>query len=311
MEPFAHTLSGQDREVRRIESELESLGRSRADRKRKAELLKKRRQILLDLQETPRSLHTLSGKIAAAQLDYNDAKKALGDGNLRLVVSIAKKYRNRGIDFLDLIQEGNTGLMRAVEKFEYKRGFRFSTYATWWIRQAITRAIADKSRTIRIPVHMFAAKGKIDEATRQHMRKTGGPASPEDIAHSTGLPIGEVERVTRMFQNNLSLENPTGEDGVHTFGDLLLDHREMTPDEDRQAKALREKIRKLLGTLDYREREIIKMRYGLGDGFAYTLEDVGQVFKVTRERVRQIEGKALQKLRNPTRSDQLRGFLDK
>jgi len=242
--------------------------------------------------------------------DYESAKQELSSGNLRLVVSIAKKYRNRGLSFLDLIQEGNTGLMRAVDKYEYRRGYKFSTYATWWIRQAITRSIADQARTIRIPVHMIETMSRIRNATKRLVQEKGRAPSIEEIAQGTGLSDEETRRVLKISRHPISLDRPVGESEDSYFGDFIEDPTAESPVSAATHEMLREKIDQVLKTLTYREREIIKLRYGLGDGYTYTLEEVGRIFKVTRERVRQIEAKAVRKLQHPTRSRKLEGFLD-
>ena len=242
--------------------------------------------------------------------DYEQVKRQLSGGNLRLVVSIAKKYRNRGLSFLDLIQEGNTGLMRAVDKYEYRRGFKFSTYATWWIRQAITRAIADQARTIRIPVHMIDVLSKLRNASKRLLQELGREPTTEETAAAAGLSVEETRRVLAMGRHPVSLDRPVGESEDSCFGEFIEDGGLPRPDKAASNELLREKIEALLKTLTYREREIIRLRYGLGDGYTYTLEEVGRIFKVTRERVRQIEAKAVKKLQHPVRSQQLEGFLE-
>jgi RNA polymerase primary sigma factor len=226
-------------------------------------------------------------------------------------VSIAKKYRNRGLSFLDLIQEGNTGLMRAVDKYEYRRGFKFSTYATWWIRQAITRAIADQARTIRIPVHMIDVLGRLRNTSRRLLQELGREPTTEETADAANLPLEEVRRVLNIGRSPVSLDRPVGESEDSCFGEFIEDDSTVRPDRAASNELLREKIEGLLKTLTYREREIIRLRYGLGDGYTYTLEEVGRIFKVTRERVRQIEAKAVHKLQHPVRSQQLEGFLER
>jgi len=242
--------------------------------------------------------------------EYEQAKRDLSGGNLRLVVSIAKKYRNRGLSFLDIIQEGNTGLMRAVDKYEYKRGYKFSTYATWWIRQAITRAIADHARTIRIPVHMIETMSRLRNISKELLQEKGREPTVEEIAQQAELSIAECRRVLKISRHPISLDRPVGESEDSYFGDFIEDDSAEAPTETAAQEMLRDRIDSVLKTLTYREREIIKLRYGLGDGYTYTLEEVGRIFKVTRERVRQVEAKALRKLQHPVRSRKLRGFLD-
>ncbi len=242
--------------------------------------------------------------------EYEDAKRRLSGGNLRLVVSIAKKYRNRGLSFLDIIQEGNTGLMRAVDKYEYRRGYKFSTYATWWIRQAITRAIADHARTIRIPVHMIETMSKLRNISKKLLQDLGREPTIEEISREAKMPVSECRRVLKIARHPISLDRPVGESEDSYFGDFIEDEAAENPVETATQDMLRERIDQVLRTLTYREREIIKLRYGIGDGYTYTLEEVGRIFKVTRERVRQVEAKALRKLQHPVRSRRLEGFLD-
>jgi len=260
--------------------------------------------------ETPANLAKRLRNIERVFVQYEDAKRALSSANLRLVVSIAKKYRNRGLSFLDIIQEGNTGLMRAVDKYEYRRGYKFSTYATWWIRQAITRAIADHARTIRIPVHMIETMSRIRTASKNLLQKLGREPTIEEIAEEAKMTIEEARRVLKISKHPISLDRPIGESEDSYFGDFIEDDDVDSPMASAAQEMLKERIDVVLKTLSYREREIIKLRYGIGDGYTYTLEEVGRIFKVTRERVRQVEAKAIRKLQHPVRARKLEGFLD-
>jgi RNA polymerase primary sigma factor len=260
--------------------------------------------------ETPLTLARRVERVGFHRTKYDSAKRELSAGNLRLVVSIAKKYRNRGLSFLDLIQEGNTGLMRAVDKFEYERGFKFSTYATWWIRQAITRAIADQSRTIRVPVHMIDTMSKVRQVTRDLLQELGREPSVEETAERAGLSLDDARVVIKMARQPLSLDQPVGDHEDSFFGEFLEDYRDDDPLYETNQQTLKQQIQEAMQTLNYREREILKLRYGLADGYAYTLEEVGKIFQVTRERVRQIESKAVKKLQHPQRSKSLSSFVD-
>ncbi len=292
-----------------IRTRLAELGHDAVSRDEAADLRQEQRELMLVTQESPTSLNNRMVKVRKHFEEYEATKRQLSSGNLRLVVSIAKKYRNRGMSFLDLIQEGNTGLMRAVDKYEYRRGFKFSTYATWWIRQAITRAIADQARTIRIPVHMIDVLSKLRQTQKALTQDLRREPTYEEISQATEVPLDEVRRVMDIGRHPVSLDRPVGEGEDSSFGEFIEDSDSHNPVRSAAGSILRGKIDELLKTLTYREREIIRLRYGLADGYSYTLEECGRIFKVTRERVRQIEAKAVAKLQSPSRADRLTSFL--
>ena len=310
IEPMIKTLDEFSRRVDELKARIDEHRRVDRPSKEREPWVREFRNILRATQETPGSLRHRVAHLKVIYARYQEAKRGLSEGNLRLVVSIAKKYRNRGLSFLDLIQEGNAGLMRAVDKFEYRRGFKFCTYATWWIRQAITRAVADQSRTIRIPVHMVETMSRVRNVSRKLLQELGREPTMEETARASETCVDETRRVLAMSRYPISLDRPVGNSEDSHFGDLLPDGAAESPAIGATQEMLRRRIGKVLKTLSYREREIIKLRYGLGDGYSYTLEEVGHIFKVTRERIRQIEAKAVRKLQQPSRSQELVGFLD-
>ena len=303
MEQISHRMDELEREVKGLRG-------NRAAREERLNLEKELQDLMLITLEEPASLRRRVGIMKQRFAEYEQSKRELSGGNLRLVVSIAKKYRNRGLSFLDLIQEGNTGLMRAVDKYEHRRGFKVSTYATWWIRQAITRAIADQARTIRIPVHMIETMSKLRNVSKKLLQDMGREPTIEETAKAAGYTLEETKRVLKISRQPISLDRPVGESEDSYFGDFIEDNSVESPVNAAANEMLKDKIEGVLKTLTYREREIIKLRYGIGDGYTYTLEEVGRIFKVTRERVRQVEAKAIRKLQHPVRARKLEGFLD-
>ncbi|HET6888447.1 MAG TPA: RNA polymerase sigma factor RpoD [Candidatus Udaeobacter sp.] len=306
-EEFVHLADDAHHTSLYLQTELAKNPRSK---KRRLQLQSKIRELekglWFSLAEYAKEYQTLKGWMRQAF----KAKTEMVEANLRLVISIAKKYTNRGLSFLDLIQEGNMGLMKAVEKFEYRRGYKFSTYATWWIRQAITRSIADQARTIRIPVHMIETINKLMRVQKQLVQEYGREPSPEEVAEEVLLPVDRVRSVLKMAQQPISLQSPVGESEETNFGDFIEDRGAENPSDMTAIVLLKEKIKDVLETLTDRERQVLEQRFGLVDGYSRTLEEVGRQFQVTRERIRQIEAKALRKMRHPTRIRQLEGFLE-
>jgi RNA polymerase primary sigma factor len=280
------------------------------DRKTKSEATRARTAFEKEVWMSQEEFDTAAEALAVFVAEARQAKDEMVEANLRLVISIAKKYTNRGLSFLDLIQEGNMGLMKAVEKFEYRRGYKFSTYATWWIRQAITRSIADQARTIRIPVHMIETINKLMRVQKQLVQEYGREPTPDEIAEEIHLPVERVSAVLKMAQQPISLQAPVGDSEETSLGDFIEDKGAEDPSDMTSMAMLKDRIKDVLDTLTPREREVLEQRFGLIDGYSRTLEEVGKQFQVTRERIRQIEAKALRKMRHPTRIRQLEGFIE-
>jgi RNA polymerase primary sigma factor len=309
VQPLMKQLEEVSRRMDRLQAQLKQLKTEGASQHRIAPVRRELKALMMQTLESPQSLRDRCDLLRTQLTEFERVKRDLSSGNLRLVVSIAKKYRNRGMSFLDLIQEGNTGLMRAVDKYEYRRGFKFSTYATWWIRQAITRAIADQARTIRIPVHMIDVLSKLQQTAKRLQHELGRQPTPEETALAAGVSLEESLHVMDIGRTPVSLDRPIGEGDDCSFGEFVEDSHTDNPLNLANNSLLREKIDDLLKTLTFREREIIRLRYGLTDGYCYTLEEVGRIFKVTRERVRQIEAKAVAKLQHPVRSSELAEYV--
>ncbi|MCA9230349.1 MAG: sigma-70 family RNA polymerase sigma factor [Planctomycetales bacterium] len=309
VQPLMNQLEQFSKRLDHLQSLLAQLRAEGASATRIEPVRRELQTLMQQTLETPTSLRNRCRRLQEQLAEFERVKRQLSSGNLRLVVSIAKKYRNRGMSFLDLIQEGNTGLMRAVDKYEYRRGFKFSTYATWWIRQAITRAIADQARTIRIPVHMIDVLSKLQQTAKRLQHVLGRIPTHEETALEAGIDLEESLHVLDIGRTPVSLDRPIGESEDCSFGEFVEDSHTDNPLNLANNELLREKINELLKTLTYREREIVRLRYGLADGYCYTLEEVGRIFKVTRERVRQIEAKAVAKLQHPVRSAELAEYV--
>jgi RNA polymerase primary sigma factor len=311
---FVATFPQNESDPAWLNKELRRRTKYKAALKERAEEIRRQQQRLAQIEEeSGLSIHDvkeINRKMSIGEAKARRAKKEMVEANLRLVISIAKKYTNRGLQFLDLIQEGNIGLMKAVDKFEYRRGYKFSTYATWWIRQAITRSIADQARTIRIPVHMIETINKLNRISRQILQEMGREPTPEELAERMEMPEDKVRKVLKIAKEPISMETPIGDDEDSHLGDFIEDQSITSPADSATFEGLRESTQNILASLTPREAKVLRMRFGIEMNTDHTLEEVGKQFDVTRERIRQIEAKALRKLRHPSRSEQLRSFLD-
>ena len=310
LQPMIKRLEQISERMQELKYQLEQSKKYKTTKDDRSNLQRELNDLMFQTLETPASLQKRVDEIAERYFVYDKAMRDLSGGNLRLVVSIAKKYRNRGLSFLDLILEGITGLMRAVDMYEYRRGYKFSTYATWWIRQAITRSIADQARTIRIPVHMIETINKLVRTSRQMLHEIGREPTPEELAEKLGLPLEKVRKVMKIAKEPISLETPIGDEEDSHLGDFIEDKSAILPVDAAIQSNLRETTTRVLASLTPREERVLRMRFGIGMNTDHTLEEVGQQFSVTRERIRQIEAKALRKLKHPSRSRKLRSFLD-